>query len=359
MPTTVRRAPENPIITPRMVAPSSPELEVVGVFNPAAIRLEGEDLLLLRVAERPRHDPAREVVAPVFDPGEGRLVVRRWARDTPGLDTSDPRVTVFEGRAWLTSISHLRVARSRDGVRFEIEPRPALSPASALEAFGVEDARITPLDGRFWINYTAVSPQGIATALASTSDFRRFERHGIIFPPNNRDVTIFPERIGGRAVALHRPMPEGIGRPAIWSATSTDLLDWGDHRLVATEREGGWDDVKIGGGAVPFRVRAGGRDGWLAVYHGVTGSPHTYSLGALLLDAHEPWRVLARSRDPILRPEAPYEREGFFDGVVFTCGLIPEGDTVRVYYGAADGVTAMAELSLEGILNGLVPDGDG
>ena len=114
-----------------------------------------------------------------------------------------------------------------------------------------------------------------------------------------------------------------------------------------------WDDVKIGGGAVPVRVRARGADGWLAVYHGVTGEPHTYALGALLLDPSDPSRVLGRSREPILRPETPYELKGFFGHVVFTCGLVEEGDALRVYYGAADGVTAVADLPIDEIVAGL------
>ena len=346
---TARRAPGNPIITPSMVRPSRPDLRVVGVFNPAVTRLGDEVVLLLRVAETPLVHAESEVVAPVYNASTQQLDIVRWAAGTPGLDVTDPRIIVFERRSWLTSISHLRVARSRDGVHFDIEPTPALFPANALEAFGVEDARITRIGGTYWINYTAVSPFGIATALASTTDFRTFARHGIIFPPNNRDVTIFPERIAGRWVALHRPMPEGIGEPAMWSASSDDLLAWGDHRWVAGARRDSWDDAKIGGGAVPFRVR----DGWLAIYHGVRSSPTEYALGALLLDANDPSTVIARSREPILAPEQPYEREGFFGGVVFTCGALPEDETVRIYYGAADGVTAVADLPLADILAGL------
>ena len=148
-------------------------------------------------------------------------------------------------------------------------------------------------------------------------------------------------------------MPGGVGEPAIWIGWSSDLTAWGDHHVVASARPDSWDDGKVGGGAVPFRVKAGGRDGWLAVYHGVSREPLKYSLGALLLDARDPARVLGRSRAPILSPEAPYEREGFFGGVVFTCGLLAEGDRIRVYYGAADGVTAVADLSLVEILSGL------
>ncbi|HET7188187.1 MAG TPA: glycoside hydrolase family 130 protein, partial [Gemmatimonadaceae bacterium] len=343
---TARRASTNPILTPSMVRPSRPDLDVVGVFNPAVIRHEGEVLLLLRVAEAPIGVADGEIAAPFRDPDSGLLVVKRWHRDAPGVDATDPRMIVADGRTWLTSISHLRIARSSDGISFTVDDAPALEAATADEAFGVEDPRITRIDDRCWINYTAVSPRGIATALASTHDFRTFERHGIIFPPNNRDVTIFPERIGGRYLALHRPMPAGLGEVAIWIASSPDLLAWGGHRSVASARPGCWDDAKIGGGAVPFRVRSGRWDGWLAIYHGVTESPMTYSLGAVLLDATDPSRVLARSREPVLRPDAPYEREGFFGGVVFSCGLLAEGDVVRVYYGAADGVTAVADLSL-------------
>ncbi len=344
------RATQNPILTPAMVSPSRPDLDVVGVFNPAVTRHGGHVLLLLRVAEAVRGASTHEVTAPVYDSETDRLEIKRWRRDEKTVDASDPRTVTVDGCTWLTSISHLRLARSTDGIRFEVDPVPALFPATPYESFGIEDPRITLLDGTYWINYSAVSPHGIATALASTTDFVTFERHGIIFPPNNRDVTIFPDRIDGRYIALHRPMPEGIGRPAMWLASSSDLLSWGEHRLVASARDGRWDDAKIGGGAVPIRVRTADRDGWIAIYHGVTRSPMTYSLGALLLDADDPAQVIGRSREPILTPEAPYEREGFFGGVVFTCGLLAEGDLVRIYYGAADGVTAAADLSLGEIM---------
>jgi predicted GH43/DUF377 family glycosyl hydrolase len=350
---TAHRAPENPIVAPAMVLPSRPDFEVVGVFNPAVARHDGQVVLLLRVAEAPRKVSSGVAAAPIFNAETGRVEIKEWLVTANGPDVSDPRFVVDNGRTWLTSISHFRVARSTDGIHFDVEGVPALSAANAYESFGVEDPRITRMDGTYWISYTAVSQYGIGTALASTTDFKRFERHGIIFAPPNRNVTIFPEKIDGNYAALHRPMPEGLGQHSIWAATSSDLKSWGNHRLVATPRQSGWDDTKIGGGAVPFRVRFGSEDGWLAIYHGVTGSPPTYSLGALLLDRHNPSRVRARSREPILKPEAPYERDGFFGKVVFTCGALADGDLVRVYYGAADGVTAVADLSLAGILAGL------
>ena len=188
----VHRAAGNPVLTPAMVRPTRSDVDVVGVFNPAAIQFGGETLLLVRVAEAPRK-VSGQVAALVFDASSGEQVTRRWALDAPGLDVSDARLIVSDGRTWLTSLSHLRVARSTDGLRFTVDDAPALAPATALEAFGVEDARITLLDGTYWVNYTAVSGAGIATALASTTDFRTFTRHGIIFPPDNRDVTRWEE----------------------------------------------------------------------------------------------------------------------------------------------------------------------
>jgi beta-1,2-mannobiose phosphorylase / 1,2-beta-oligomannan phosphorylase len=349
----VQRYGGNPILTPAMLVASRPDFRVVGVFNPGVLRLPGETRLLVRVAEAPIDVPADEVAAPVYDALARRILVRVWKKNTPGLDTSDPRVVTLDGDTYLSSISHLRWARSNDGLAFAVDEVPCLAPADALEAFGIEDARITELDGKTWVNYTAVSSAGIATALASTRDLHSFERHGIIFAPPNRDVAIFPESIDERYFALHRPMPEGLGRPAIWLASSRDLMAWGNHRLVAAAREGMWDDLKVGGGAVPFRVQADGGDAWLAIYHGVTASPLTYSLGALLLDSRDPSRVLGRSRVPILSPELPYETDGFFGNVVFSCGAYLDGDRVRVYYGAADGVTCAADLSLDAILQGL------
>jgi beta-1,2-mannobiose phosphorylase / 1,2-beta-oligomannan phosphorylase len=336
-----------------MVPASRPDMDVVGVFNAAATRLGGDTILLLRVSETPRTNDPASVQAAVYNPDSGKIEIKGWKRDTKGLDASDPRGILIDGRLWLTSISHLRVARSRDGIRFEIEKSAALSPSNLYETFGCEDPRITLIDDTYWINYTAVSEHGISTALASTRDFTTFKRHGVIFPPQNRDVTIFPEKIGGRYVALHRPMAERPGQSSIWIASSPDLISWGHHALVAAARPGKWDDSKIGGGAVPFRVKWKNRDAWLEVYHGVTNSPPTYSLGALLLDYENPQKVLARSPEPILKPEAIYEREGFYGNVVFTCGLVADGDVVRIYYGAADAVIAVADLSLAAILGGL------
>jgi predicted GH43/DUF377 family glycosyl hydrolase len=337
-----------------MVLPSRPDFEVLGVFNAAVAQYDGQIVLLLRVAEAPRKLSSGLAAAPIFNSETGRIEIKRWQVTAKGPDVSDPRLVVDDGRTWLTSMSHFRVARSTDGIHFDVEGLPAMVAANVYESFGVEDPRITQIERTYWITYTAVSHYGIGTALASTTDFKTFKRHGIIFSPPNRNVTLFPEKFDGRYTALHRPMPEGLGQHSIWTASSSDLLSWGNHRIVATPRPGSWDDSKVGAGAAPFRVQFGREDGWLAIYHGVTGEPPTYRLGALLLDRHDPSRVRGRSREPILEPEAPYERDGFLGMVVFTCGALNDGDLVRIYYGAADDVMAVADLSLKEILSGLV-----
>lgn len=189
---------------------------------------------------------------------------------------------------------------------------------------------------------------GIGVAMASTEDFRGVRRHGMIFGPDNKDVVLFPEKVNGKYYALHRPTVKSVGSSEIWIAESDNLRYWGNHRHLAGLREGKWDSGRIGGGAVPFRTERG----WLELYHGATRE-HRYCMGALLLDAGDPAKVIARSPQPILEPEAGCETRGFFGGVVFSCGALVDGDTVRLYYGAADTSMACARLSVREILDSL------
>ncbi len=344
------RFDNNPLITPKDVKPSRPDFEVVCVFNAGAIRFGGEILLLLRVAERPRPQPG-EVVAPILhpdDPSRG-IQLLRVRKGDPDLEEIDSRVFKYRQATYLTSISHLRLARSSDGRNFTVAETPALAPACREEEFGIEDPRITQMEDRYYINYSAISRMGISTGLAVTRDFVTYERMGIIFVPDNRDVTIFPEKVGGLYVCYHRPLSAMFGRADMWLATSPDLLRWGDHKFVAGTRPGMWDCWRIGGGAVPFKIPRG----WLEIYHGVDATQR-YCLAAMLAEADRPERIIARSPAPILVPDAPYEREGFFGNVVFTCGAVAEQDgRVIVYYGAADQCIAAAETTVDDLLAGL------
>ena len=344
----IERSPLNPIIRPNDVKPSHSDWEVVCAFNAGVARMGDEIILLLRIAERPLNQSGGVCRVPVYDSASGRLVIREFERGAEGLDFSDPRVISTPAGMYLTSMSHLRAARSRDGLHFTIDEDPTLFPLMDYEAFGIEDPRITQIGSDYYVNYVGVSSLGIVTALARTLDFRSFERIGIIFAPDNKDVEIFPEKIGGKYYALHRPSISGFGRPEIWIAESPDLICWGNHRRLAGLRDTGWEGGRIGGSAVPFRVDGG----WIEIYHGADKNAR-YCLGALLLDADEPWKVLGRSRKPILEPLVDYERQGFFGNVVFSCGALCEGGLVKIYYGASDTFTAYAQIELSEVLAGL------
>jgi len=342
---TTFRAPENPIIGLNDVKPSREDFEVIGVFNAGVARYGEEVILLMRVAERPVNDDPQHVLTAVFDAEHHQVVTKSFARDDPENDFSDPRLIVRSGRTYLTSISHLRLARSRDGVHFDIDEKPSLAAANAYETFGVEDPRITQIDETYYIQYVAVAPRGVTTCLVSTRDFQSYQHQGVIFHPENKDVAIFPKRIGGRYYALHRPHSPLFGKNDMWIAESPDLRCWGNHRHLMGLRDGAWDETRIGAGAVPFRVD----EGWLEIYHGADRHDR-YCLGAVLLDARSPWKILSRSSRPIFEPETPYEQAGFFGHVVFTCGLLFEDNLLTLYYGAADSVICYAELPLADVM---------
>lgn len=341
----------NPLIRPDDLQPSRPDFEVIGTFNAGAIRHNDEVLLLLRVAERPVSQSSEVVLCPHLGV-DGELVITRIPRDDGRYDLSDSRMVRDRrtGDLLLTSISHLRLARSHDGVHFTVDAIPWLSAAIPEEGYGVEDARITRIEDTYYINYTAVSRYGIATGLVTTQDFVHSKREGIIFPPANRDVAIFPQRINGLYACYHRPMPSILGTYNIWMATSPDLRHWGQHRPVLETQPDSWEAGRVGGGAPPLYTE----QGWLSIYH-AADKKDRYCLGAFLTPHDDPGRVIARSHQPILVPDAHYEQNGFFPNVVFTCGALLDGDLLRVYYGAADAYIALAEVQLEKVLNQLTP----
>ncbi len=390
-----RRLPENPLITPADVLPSQPGFEVISTINAGVTRLDDEVVLLVRVTERPIQGADLVGGAQMMDltgpeprlaplpPGTkaehvigmayvdmsqhpAKTIIGYVPRDLPGLDLSDPRTIRYrnaqggftpgheEFTDYLSHISHLRVARSTDGVHFDIDPYPTVVPSSRLEEYGVEDPRITLVDGVYQITYVSVSRLGITTSRLSTLDFRSFERHGIVMHPDQKDVVLFPERVDGRHLAFTRPMPGSFGRIlGIWLAESDDLVHWGRHRPIALPRMGMWDESRVGASCVPIRTP----DGWLEIYHGADRS-NRYGMGAILLEADDPSKVLARTEEPLLVPKEPYEHNGFLQDVVFPTGHVTldgDGRSIRVYYGAADSVLAAADFDIDDILAALTP----
>lgn len=355
MAVAVTRFPDNPLVTPGDVAPSNEGLRVAGVFNGAVAVHEGRTYALLRVAETPI-DSSPDAPA-VVTAEEGRVRIDRLDRaalTAQGWDFSDARTVQGPSPRGgltvrhLTSISHLRAAWSDDGEHFEVSPTPTLSPRGPLESWGVEDPRITPVDGGFQLTYSAVSPAGIATMRATSADLAGFTRAGLMFPPEDRNVALYPERIGGFYYALHRPVPQMFGNPAIWLARSPDLQHWGHHQLITTTSADGWAAGRIGAAAPPLRTEAG----WLVTFHAADRA-NRYCLGAMLFALDDPGRCTHRLPVPLLEPTAPYEREGFFSAVVFSCGAVIQDGRLRVYYGAADHTFAGASFDLGELLTEL------
>lgn len=344
----IERFPENPILTPADVPPSRPGMVVEMVLNPGAFRFQGRTGLLLRVAERPEVDD-NHVSALMYDPSsEGGLRVMTVRKDAPGLKHGDPRGFEYKGRYYLTTMSHLRLAWSDDTTHFTVEPHPAMQAANDHEAYGIEDCRVEYVDTKYWLAYALSSENGVGVGMATTDDWKTYERHGIIFSPHNKDAAFFPEKIGGYYWAFHRPSGIGLGGNNIWLARSPDMLHWGAHRRLVAARPGRWDGERIGAGAAPIKTPRG----WLSIYHGADATGR-YCLGALLLDLNDPARVLARSETPLLEPEAGCERRGFYGNCVFTNGHVLDGDTVTLYYGASDSVVCGARASINALLASL------
>lgn len=334
----LRRLSDQPILTAADVKPSHPQFQVMGAFNPAACRFGDEILLLLRVAEAVTPQPGKIQVPIVqYQSSQSNLVIRTFPEPEGEYD---PRVVQIGDQAYLTSLSHLRLARSTDGLHFSVDPSPFIFPRRADESFGVEDARITYLNGKYWITYTAVSENGPGVGLAVTSDFVNIERQGMILPPPNKDACLFPQKINGFYYLLHRPMVSEIGKPSVWLARSPDGIHWSDHRFLFGATGTPWEHLKIGAGPEPILTE----EGWLVCYHGASVD-HAYSLALVLLDRDDPTRILDRSTVPLMMPELAWEKTGFFPNVVFSNGWIqmPDG-RILIYYGAADYCVGVAEL---------------
>lgn len=342
-----KRYAKNPILRPSDLSPSQPGMKIECLLNPGVFTFEGKIWLLLRVAEMPEQQD-NKISFPVYKE-DGQLEILTFSKSDPDLDFSDPRVINYKGKDYLTTLSHLRLVCSDNGVDFH-EPQgyKALFGKSKLETYGIEDCRVINLDGTYQLTYTQVSSYGVGVGLIQTRDWKEFDRKGMIFSPHNKDCAIFSEKINGKYYALHRPSSPQLGGNYIWIAESPDLLHWGNHQCIATSRKGMWDSARVGAGAAPIKTK----DGWLEIYHGAN-EKHRYCLGALLLDLKDPSKVLARSEQPFMEPTESYELTGFFGNVIFTNGHDVQGDTVHMYYGASDEVICKAELSIAQILSTL------
>jgi beta-1,4-mannooligosaccharide/beta-1,4-mannosyl-N-acetylglucosamine phosphorylase len=257
--------------------------------------------------------------------------------------------------------TNLGLAFSRDGVHWEVQPAPCWSWRDD-EVLRVYDPRLTVLDGRCYLCCAVDTRHGIRGGVAVTDDFSRFEVLSLS-TPDNRNMVLFPERVGGRYARLERPFTvysRGRDRFDLWFGDSPDLRYWGNAQLVLGVEDVPFANDKIGPAAPPVRTPAG----WLTTFHAVDIDPargkhgweavwtKRYTAGLMLLDLEQPWKVIGLSREPLLAPEAPYETDGGFrNHVIFPGGMILE-DTgeVKIYYGAADTVECLATAHVDDLL---------
>lgn len=257
-----------------------------------------------------------------------------------------------------SGLSHLCAARSANGVDgWQIDPQPTLLPNPEQfpeELWGIEDPRITyvPELKKYAVVYTAFTRGGPGVALALTEDFHEFERFGLILSPEDKDAALLPHRIGDYWALIHRPVSSA--RAHMWISYSSDLIHWGGSKIMMEARRGGWWDAnKIGLSPPPIETE----QGWLVIYHGVrhTASGALYRLGLALFDLEKPEHCLKRGDQWVFGPEKPYELHGDVDNVTFPCGytIAPNGDTLHLYYGAADTSIALATSSIRDLLDWL------
>ena len=249
----------------------------------------------------------------------------------------------------LTGRCSMYLARSTDGRHFTIDDKPFMSraeagPFASGEALGVRDARITKLDGTYYICYLAEGDAGERGAIARTDDFTSYERIAFLNEPDTKNPTLFPAKIAGRYALLERPPTR-----ALWIAYSDDLVYWGDRTVVMTPRGGYWDSDRVGAAAPPIEIEGG----WLLIYYGVrsTSAGPLFRLGAAILDRNDPSQVVARSNVPILSPREKYERIGDVGNLVFATGALLEDDgEVLIYYGASDSCICLGAATLDEII---------
>lgn len=279
----------------------------------------------------------------------------------PVATVHNAAVTKYNNKYIMIFRSHLKngrsilgIAESNDGFNFKVYEKPFMTPCDKeifkkYEEYGIEDPRITYIDGEYIITYSAYSRHGVRIGLAKTKDFKLIERFSLITEADYRNIVIFPEKFNGLYARLDRPHSE-INPWSIWISYSPDLKYWGESKLIMNPVKYHWDEMKIGPGAPPIKTNKG----WLNIYHGVfpTMDGSVYRLGVALHDINDPSIIIGISDDWILQPEEIYEIIGYVHNVVFCCGAVPEDNgTIKIYWGCADTVMSVGVAKINDLVN--------
>jgi predicted GH43/DUF377 family glycosyl hydrolase len=343
------------LVTPEDIKPSFKNWKVLGTFNPGAVRLKNNKIVLMvRVAEAGARTHGKAMHCPIII-SEKEYKVDYQKIDKPQVAKKGKNLIYLkEGTCRLTHISHFRrVILSEDGFNVEeIDNKPSFVGRPSDGAYGVEDPRIVRIGNNCLMTYVAVSAnEGVSTYLAVSKNLKKWQRKGLIFRETNKDAVLFPEKIKGKYVALHRPQGFYVfSKPSIWISYSPDLTYWGKEKSIIKPREHSWESGKIGTGAPPIKTKKG----WLIIYHGADDK-NKYYAGAALLDLKNPEKVIARSQKPLIKPIKPYEKKGFVNNVIFPTGAIPDLDKkhLLIYSGGADRVVSVKKISFKEIFKNM------
>jgi len=314
----LKRNPINPVVTREDIPNISPAVnDVSSVFNPGAVKFNGKYILLLRVQNRGRE-------------------------------------------------TFIMKAVSEDGVKFTVEPKVVDFKGLELvkeKVYHIYDARITRLDGTYYVMFAMDMDKGCQLGLAQTDDFENFKFVGIASDGDVRNGVLFPEKVNGKYLRFDRPNKVQLeGGPssgsAIYLSESEDLINWKEVKQVMGGRFHYWDE-NIGSGPTPIKTR----EGWLHIYHGIAlhfASSNIYQAGVALHDLNDPSIVLHRGKYNILEPREIYELAGQVPNVVFPCGAVVEeydaegfalpDSQVKIYYGGADTVVGLATATIRELI---------
>lgn len=275
--------------------------------------------------------------------GEGHISSLTFRSGTISVDgsvTVDPTARL----AAVPKISRRTSGSNGDDVEVLFPPNGDLServifPITESQSNGIEDARFVEFtdNGRttFYATYTAYSGRAIRSELLETSDFLSFRMTPLAgTAARNKGMALFPRKIDGRYAMIARQDNENL-----YLITSDDLYTWEGGQAIL-KPEFPWEFVQIGSCGSPIELD----EGWLLLTHGV-GPVRKYSIGAVLLDKADPSKVLARSREPLVRPE-PAEREGYVPNVVYTCGALRHRDLIILPYAVSDTFSNFATIKI-------------
>ena len=271
-------------------------------------------------------------------------------------------------RGYKNYISSIGYATSKDGIHFQRYTKPLIIPEYKWERFGCEDPRITKLGDRYFIFYTALSypaysERGGRIALATTKDFKGVAKWGVVGPNiKSKAAAIFPEKINNKIVMLFKneasiKKAKNCIQIAFFDSEKQLLKKSEDYwenyiknidnfTLLSPTR--GWEGKEVEVGAPPVKTSKG----WLIIYAGIA-KEKVWSVSAALLDLRDPKKVIAHSKEPILKPEKKYEVEGFTPNVTFPEGAVIVKNKLFVYYGAADKTCCLARCNLNDLLKSL------